>query len=217
MRNRGWRTLRVRVDSAGVRGVGGGELFEFEMKGAYRFFNNEQVNLQTLLQPHVEATIERVKEHGVVLAVQDTTSLNYTAHAPEEANSASSRRTLRVRGVGPINTTQDSAVGLLLHDTLAFTVEGTPLGLLDLQCWARDPEERRKGHARKELPIEQKESLKWLKSYRAVAEVQANSQSSSVVSGDDVGKRGGSGGGELCEFETCTSCLPKPYRMPRTP
>ena len=142
------------------------------MQGAYRFFQNGQVNLETLLQPHVEATLERIKEQRVVLAVQDTTSLNYTRHPAEE-------------GMGPINTTQDGGEGLLLHDTLTFTVEGRPLGLLDVQCWARDPEEAGKRHRRKELPIEQKESMKWLRSYRAVSEVQALCPDTTLVSVGD--------------------------------
>jgi uncharacterized protein DUF4338/transposase-like protein len=127
-------------------------------KAAYRFFHNPQVDMPTLLRPHLESTIERVRQHPVILAVQDTTTLNYTAHPPE--------------GVGPINTTQDSAVGLILHDTMAFTPEGTPLGLLNVQGWARDAKEAGRGERRHELPIEEKESLKWLVSYRAVAEAQ---------------------------------------------
>ena len=127
-------------------------------KAAYRFLRNPQVDMQKLLRPHVESTIERIRSHRVILAVQDTTTLNYTAHPAE--------------GVGPINTTEDSAVGLILHDTMAFTPEGTPLGLLNVQCWARDPEEAGKRYLRYELPIEEKESFKWLVSYRAVAEVQ---------------------------------------------
>jgi hypothetical protein len=55
---------------------------------------------------------------------------------------------------------------------MAFSAEGTPLGLVDLQCWARDPDEAGKRAKRKGLPIEEKESYKWLKSYRAVAEMQ---------------------------------------------
>lgn len=127
-------------------------------KAAYRFFQNATVDLPTLLRPHIEATIARLRAHPVILAVQDTTTLNYTAHPPE--------------GVGPIGTPRAKAVGLLLHDTLAFTPEGTPLGLLNLQCWARDPAQAGKKHRRKELPIEEKESFKWLVSYRAVAEAQ---------------------------------------------
>jgi len=140
-------------------------------EGAYRFLNNDRVDMQTLLASHTEATVERVREHSVVLAVQDTTSLNYTEHA--------------ARGMGPINTKGDSAVGLVLHDTMAFTVDGTPLGLLDAQCWARDPETAGKREQRKELPIEQKESMKWLRSYRAAAAVQELCPNTMLVSVGD--------------------------------
>jgi len=53
-------------------------------------------------------------------------------------------------------------MGLWLHNTMAFSVEGTPLGLLDVQYWARDAREFGKHHQRKQRPIEQKESYKWL-------------------------------------------------------
>jgi hypothetical protein len=131
---------------------------EAKTKAAYRFFQNVNVDIQKLLRPHIESTIERLRTHKVILTVQDTTSLNYTGHPPE--------------GVGPIDTSQNSAVGLELHDTMAFTTDGTPLGLLDVQCWARDPNDVGKKHRRHQLPIEEKESKKWLVSYRAVVEAQ---------------------------------------------
>ena len=127
-------------------------------KAAYRFFENSNVDMQTLLRSHIESTIERLRRHPVILAVQDSTTLTYTAHPPE--------------GAGPINTSQNSAVGLMVHDTMAFTPDGTPLGLLNVQCWGRDPEQAGKGQRRHRLPIEEKESVKWLVSYRAVADVQ---------------------------------------------
>ena len=129
-----------------------------EAKGTYRFFKNQRVTMDGVLKGHVEASIERARAYPVVLSVQDTTFLNYTAHAPE--------------GVGPIGTKQDPSVGLVLHGTLAFSLTGTPLGMLDAQCWARDPEQVGKKEKRKQLPIEEKESIKWLRSYRAVAEAQ---------------------------------------------
>jgi hypothetical protein len=144
---------------------------EAKTKAAYRFFGNSNVDMQTVLRPHIESTIERVRLQPVILAVQDTTVLNYSAHPPE--------------GVGPINTRKDKAVGLLMHDTMAFTPEGTPLGLLNVQCWARDAKEAGKRHRRKELPIEQKESIKWLISYRAVAEAQKLCPDTMVVSVGD--------------------------------
>jgi hypothetical protein len=140
-------------------------------KAAYRFFQNSNVDMQTLLRPHIESTIERVRSHPVILAVQDTTSVNYSAHPPE--------------GVGPISKGPNSAVGLELHDTMAFTPEGTPLGLLNAQCWARDPDQIGKKHRRRQLPIEEKESAKWLVSYRAVAEAQKLCPDTMLVSVGD--------------------------------
>ena len=84
-------------------------------KAAYRFFRNPQVDMPKLLRPHIESTLERIRSHPVILAVQDTTTLNYTAHPPQ--------------GVGPINNTQDRAVGLVLHDTMAFTPRGHAAGV----------------------------------------------------------------------------------------
>jgi len=127
--------------------------------GAYRFFKNPKVTLDVVLTAHAEATIERIKEHRVVLVPQDTTTLNYSTHPMTE-------------GLGPTNNQDDHAMGLLLHDTLAFTEEGTPLGILDAQCWARDPQNKGKRYRRKELPIEQKESMKWLRSFQKTAQVQ---------------------------------------------
>ena len=121
--------------------------------------SNPRLEMKNLLHGHVEATVERARSHAVVLAPQDTTFLNYTAHPETE-------------GLGPINTRSDGAVGLVVHDTMAFTADGTPLGLLNVQCWARDPKEAGKREKRKDLPIEEKESIKWLESYRAVAEAQ---------------------------------------------
>jgi hypothetical protein len=73
----------------------------------------------------------------------------------------------------------------LVHDTMGFTEQGTPLGLLDVQCWARDPGDRGKSARRKQSPIEQKESIKWLRSYRGTAEVQKLCPDTTMVSVGD--------------------------------
>jgi hypothetical protein len=141
-------------------------------KAAYRLFDHEAVTLDTVVQSHYQATQARIGKEKVVLAVQDTTELNYSTHRETE-------------GLGPIGTKKDGAVGLLLHDTMAFTPDGVPLGLLDLQCWARDGEEFGKRARRHELPIEQKESNKWLHSYQTVAEVQKKCPQTMLVSVGD--------------------------------
>ena len=144
-------------------------------QAAYRFLANDDVLFETLMQPHYAATEERVgefNEGSVILVPQDTTSLNYSALK-------------RVDGLGPIGTTVDGAQGLHLHSSLAMTVQGVPLGFLDAQCWARDPEEFGKKAQRHALPIEDKESYRWIKSYQAVAQVQKHNPHLTLVSMGD--------------------------------
>jgi hypothetical protein len=128
------------------------------IKGAYRFFNNKKITMDVILTPHIESTIERIKKYATVLAPQDTTTLNYSHPATV--------------GLGPTGSNSDNSVGMQLHDTLAFSEDGTPLGVLDAQCWARDPEDRNKSKRRKDVPIEEKESIKWLRSFRKLSEIQ---------------------------------------------
>ena len=126
---------------------------------AYRFFRNKKITMDIVLTPHLETTIERIKKHPVVLAPQDTTTLDYSTHPS-------------TLGLGPTNNVAHTSQGFFLHDTLGFTPEGTPLGIIDAQCWARDPEDKGKGKRRNREPIEKKESIKWLRSYRKLSAVQ---------------------------------------------
>lgn len=143
------------------------------MKAAYRFFEHESVTMEKLLHPHYQATITRIRmTPPVVLAVQDTTELNYATHPKTE-------------GLGPIGGNKNGAVGLLVHDTLAITPEGVPLGLIDVRCWARDPDEFGKRELRHDLPIEEKESNKWLVSYEAASNVQRSCPAVMVISVGD--------------------------------
>ena len=141
-------------------------------KAAYRFLDHQQTTMDTLLRPHYRASEARVRSESIVLAVQDTTSLNYTAHAATE-------------GMGPIGSTAHGPQGLHLHSTLAFSTQGTPLGFLDVQCWSRDAADFGKKAKRHRVPIEEKESFKWLKSLRAVACVQARCPGTTLVSVGD--------------------------------
>lgn len=141
-------------------------------KAAYRWLTHPMINLQAVLEPHHEATTRRISEQRVVLAAQDTTSFNYTGLAA-------------ANGLGPIGTTHDGPQGIIMHDTMAFTVEGLPLGLIDVQAWARDPEEHGKKKERKKRSIGSKESAKWLRSFDATVAVQAACPETMVVSVGD--------------------------------
>jgi hypothetical protein len=129
-------------------------------KAAYRFLSHPRACMQTLLSAHYQATTRRASQEAVVLAVQDTTSLNYSAHPATEM-------------LGLIGSKPTGPIGMLVHSTLAFNEAGTPLGLLDVQHWVRDPDEFGKKHQRHQLPLEAKESARWLRSLEAVSAAQA--------------------------------------------
>ncbi len=138
-------------------------------KAAYRFLESESATMEKIQKSHHEATVNRIGKEKIVLAVQDTTTLNYSTH-PATAD------------IGLIGS---KAGGLMVHDTMSFNVEGTPLGVIDVQCWARDPADFGKKHLRHQLGIEQKESNKWLKSFNAATEVQRRCPETTVVSVGD--------------------------------
>ena len=134
-------------------------------KAAYRFLDNAAVQWQDILRPHYQATEERVREHRLALVAQDTTTLNYSAHP-------------HTKGLGPIADSENIR-GLIVHDTVAFTPQGTPLGLLNIQCWAREGLGSR--YERYEKSIDEKESWKWIESYRAVSAVQNRCRKTTLV------------------------------------
>ena len=118
-------------------------------KAAYAFFNNPRAQSPEILLPHQQRSLERMAAYPLVLAVQDTTFLNYTHHPA-------------TTGLGPIGGNQQ---GLVMHSTLAFTPQGLPLGILEQQLWAR-PERVPSTHPARRRPIAQKESSKWLTALR---------------------------------------------------
>jgi len=124
-----------------------------DTKAAYRFMDNPKVSPAAILAPHCQRTVERLKAHSLVLAVQDTTFFNYTPHPQTE-------------GLGEIGKKEQHQRGFGMHTTLALTPHGLPLGLLTQAFFTRPlgepahtPNELRK------LPIEEKESYRWLEAF----------------------------------------------------
>lgn len=127
-----------------------------ETQAAYRFFSHEKVTKDTILLPHIESTKERMRQHPVVLCVEDSSFINHD----------SQRET---KGLGP--HTSEAEHGYFLHPQLAMTPERLCLGTLRLYSWIRDGEfGKRKTHQKK--PIEEKESHRWIEGYRKTCELQ---------------------------------------------
>ena len=124
-----------------------------DAKAAYRFFDNDKVTLERIRAPHHQRTVERIAQHKQVLAVQDTSFLNYTHHPQTE-------------GLGAIGNKSQHQRGLGMHSTLAVTTQGTPLGLLTQEFFTRPEDEpAHRPEECRSLPIEEKESYRWLQAF----------------------------------------------------
>ena len=110
-----------------------------------RWLNNAKVRLVEMERTIGEQM--RARAGGLhVLAIQDTSELNYQAHAG------------RTRGLGTVGNGRDA--GLFVHPVLAVEADsGACLGLVGAQVYARH--EAAAKH-RRALPIESKESMRWL-------------------------------------------------------
>jgi len=114
-----------------------------------RFFKRKEVTVDSILESHIEKTAQRCGKYDLVYAVQDSTSLNYGTHKA-------------LKGVGPLSSSSRDQ-GLMMHSVLAVSPEGTPQGLLDVNLWARDSETFGDSKIARSLPVEEKESFKWIR------------------------------------------------------
>lgn len=123
--------------------------------GVYRFMNNDKVCYNSVLQGHIKSSIDRisctdVSKVEVILAVQDTTIIDFTEHRSHDQLGHTSNSFRR---------------GILAHPTLLITPDRLNLGILDAKLWTRDLSTLGSKAVRKSKPIEDKESYRWLESY----------------------------------------------------
>lgn len=137
-----------------------------ETQAAYRFFDNDRVEPEKILRPHVEATRKRIAQHDVVLVLQDTTELDFSRHPTEDA--------------GVLN--HANRFGFYDHCHLAVTPQRLCLGVLDVDLFDRAPETLGRSAERHADPIETKESLRWLNGYRLACRLTAEHPETQVVS-----------------------------------
>lgn len=133
---------------------------------AYRLFDHGNVTYEQILDPHCQATLERMAKVPVVLIPQDTTELDFTDHPPKDARCLN----------------RETRFGLYQHSHLAVTPDKLMLGVVGIEYFDRAPESLGKTVERVTLPIEEKESFRWLKGYRLACELAAQCPSTQIVS-----------------------------------
>ena len=101
-----------------------------ETQAAYRFFEQSSqkkrgLDWRAVLEPHIQMSEARMRQHPVVLCLQDTTELNFNGQ--------------EIAGLGPLS--YEAQRGMYLHPTYAVTPEREPLGVIDAWMWARQPKD----------------------------------------------------------------------------
>ena len=129
------------------------------LQGTYRLLRTPAVLPEALLEPHQNATVQRMGAHDDVLGLHDTTEARFGG------------RVLR-RGLGAL---AEGGQGFFAHFALAVTTEGRPLGALHLYAWhrpttavgAKVPKKKKIAPNVRNF-LEDKESLRWLEGVEAV-------------------------------------------------
>jgi hypothetical protein len=116
-------------------------------KACYTFLSSASVSPEKIRMPHYQSTRQRIAQQKTVLAIQDTTSLDFTAKRG-------------TRGLGYLH--QPLQRGIMIHTAIAVTPSGEMLGLLAQHSWVRPIEDYGKKRQRKDRPTCQKETQRWL-------------------------------------------------------
>lgn len=137
-------------------------------KAAYRFFSNDRVGEAEILAGHFQSTGQRLAGTAdPVLMLHDTTEFTFQRERSEP-----------IGITNRVNSGKDKAgrsrlhtvCGLLMHSSLAVTLEGLPLGLSAVKFWTRSKFKGTAALKKKinptRVPIEQKESFRWLENLR---------------------------------------------------
>src|SRR3984957_8760461 len=137
-------------------------------KAAYRFLSNARVDEEKILAGHFLCTRERfAATDSPVLVLHDTTEFSYHRDDPEAVGILQRLAMGYTRGGQPGHHT---TCGVLMHSSLVVTTDGLPLGLAAIKFWTRNKFHGANALKRSinptRVPIEQKESYRWLENVR---------------------------------------------------
>jgi len=142
--------------------------------GYYRFIDapaESRVAMGSILRPHRECTLRRMNSLDEALCIHDTTDVNFATLAACEG-----------LGVIGTNQTKTKTRGLRLHSSFVVDSEnGLPLGILHANCYAPPPKRGGKKKDPRYIPVEQKQSFRWISSLQACTELTAELENTRVI------------------------------------
>ena len=146
-----------------------------DCEAVYRFVNNDKVNYCDLLAEHGYQTLNRMQDLSsvdTILAVQDTTSIDLTS-----------------KNIGKKlgHLENIASKGYFYHPTMLVTPDNQVLGMVQNNIWTRDPEAeilsaKEKRERNRQRPIEEKESVRWLSSFKEVDSIAKQYRQKQFVS-----------------------------------
>ena len=141
-----------------------------EVIAACRFLNHGKFEAGEPIRPHRGMIVERIADRDCVVAIQDTTELDFT---PMKT----------VTDLGPLN--DETRRGFYMHGHYVVSEQGLPLGVLGADIIIRDDEDFRQAANRRNLPIEEKESHRWIEGCRRACELAREQPDTEVISVSD--------------------------------
>lgn len=125
-----------------------------EAKGFYRFLQNDRVSEQSIID-NLVYNCKSASKGKIVVCIQDTTEVNLSSH---------SGRINKDDCLGTTNAKNSKGLGFFLHPSLVLDAEsGIPYGYAAVKVWNRPMEfKSKKERNYNKLPIEEKDSYKWI-------------------------------------------------------
>lgn len=136
-----------------------------QAKAVYRFYENEKVSYEKLLDAEREASLLG-KPGSRRLFIQDTTDLDYTGTRSSEQ-------------LGCLNYPYQK--GMYLHNHLVASPGGVPVGLFSQHYYQRSADSLGKSKQRKYAPIQEKESYRWLAQWQCLQGFMADQPESEAI------------------------------------
>jgi Transposase DNA-binding/Transposase Tn5 dimerisation domain len=145
-------------------------------KAAYRFFSNAEVSEDQIMAGHFQATRDRLSQAGQkILMLHDTCEFSFQRDKDSK---------IGLLGRPACGKGKDGRIkfitvrGILMHSSLAITLDGLPLGLAAIKFWTRKQFKGCNALKRKinptRVPIAEKESFRWLENLRQSTALTSN-------------------------------------------
>lgn len=145
------------------------------LEGTYRFVENSRVSSESIMDAHVQCTVERAAQHPFVYVIHDTTEFKFGGQKRRE-------------GLGRLKT--GTGQGFFGHFTTCVAPSGEPLGTLGLYAWRREGKPKGRRSQQESQSDPNRESLRWIDSSLQAGELlhgQANAIHLMDREGDSYG------------------------------